>query len=437
MKKIDTLIFPSWIIPIEPENIVFEHHAIAIDQGKILEILHQDKILAHYEAKENIHLKNHVLLPGLVNAHTHTPMILFSGLADDLALMDWLNNYIWPAEKKWLSDEFCYDGARLAVLEMLRSGTTCFNDNYFFLEGIGRAVEEAKLRAHLGVCILDFPTAYGNNADDYLLKAQKIYAHYQHHDLISASIAPHAPYTVSDDTFYKVKDLAEKTGMLIHVHLHETLDEIEQSLKQFGMRPIERLYKLGVLSEKTQAVHLAQISDEDIEILAATRTHVVHCPESNLKLASGFCPVKKLMDKNINVALGTDSTASNNDLDMMGEMKTAAILAKAVAKDPTAVNAFQALKMATLNGAKSLGVDHRIGSLIPHKEADMVAIDLAAPNTQAIFNPASQVVYAANSRQVSDVWVAGKQLLKNGEFVYLDAKEIMDKAEIWRYKIKP
>lgn len=433
LQKIDTVIYPRWVIPIEPENVVYENYAIAIDQGKILNVLPKEQAIENYDPKEKIYLKNHVLLPGFINTHTHTPMSLFKGFADDLALMNWLNNYIWPAEKKWLGDEFCYDGAMLAILEMLRGGTTCFNDNYFFMESIGRAAEDSYIRAALGITVLDFPTAYSNNAEETLAKAEDIYANYKNHDLISVSIAPQGPYTCCDETFLKVKDFAEKNNVPIHLHLHETLDEIAMS----HLRPINRLHNLGILSKNTQAIHFVHATLEDIILLKETGVHVVHSPESNLKLASGFCPVKQFMDVGINVALGTDGSASNNDLDMLGEMKTAAILAKAVSGDPTALNAFEALKMATLNGAKAMGLENQTGSLIPNKSADIIAIDLSFPCTQPVFNPISQIVYAANSQQVTDVWVAGKQLLKNSEFVYLDAKAVLDKAKIWRSKIKP
>jgi 5-methylthioadenosine/S-adenosylhomocysteine deaminase len=436
MQKVDSIIYAKWIIPIEPENVVFEDHAIVINDRKIVELLSHQRAKEIYEARENITLDQHALMPGFINTHTHTPMTLFRGLADDLALMEWLENHIWPAEKKWLGDAFCYDGARLAILEMIRSGTICFNDNYFFLESIGRACEEMKIRAALGVCVLDFPTPYGNSADDYLSKAEKLYDHYKGHDLISVSIAPHAPHTVSDNTFLKVKNFSEKYHVPVHLHLQETADEINQSLKQYHKRPIQRLVELGILSKNTQAVHLTQVTDEEIALLREHQVSVLHCPESNLKLASGFCPVKKLMEAGINVALGTDGTASNNDLDMLSEMKTAAILAKAVSNDPTALNAFQSLKMSTLNGAKAMGLDKKIGSLIPNKSADFIAIDLSDINTQPVYNPISQIVYAANSRQVSDVWINGERILKDCKFTHIDEIEIINKAKKWKEKIK-
>ena len=431
---IDTLIFPRWIIPIEPENKVLENHFLAIHQGKIRDILPLEKA-DDFRAKEKIILSNHAVLPGFINAHTHTPMTLFRGLADDLALMEWLEHHIWPCEKKWLSDEFCYDGTRLAISEMLKSGTTCFNDNYFFLNGIGKAVQESHIRASLGACILDFPTAYGNDADDYLAKAHESVEQFHLQGLLSVNIAPHAPYTVSNHTFEKIKKFAEEYDLTIQVHLQETLHEVQESFKIHKHSPVERLDKLNILSNQTQAVHMTQISDQDFDILKKTGVHIVHCPESNLKLASGFCPVEKLMKYNINVALGTDGTASNNDLDMLGEMKIAAILAKAVAQDPCAVNAFQALKMATFNGARAMGISDQTGSLIKNKQADFIAIDLSFANTQPLYHPMSQIVYAANSAQITDVWVSGKHLLKNRKLAYMDEKEIIAKADDWKNKI--
>lgn len=435
METIDTLLYPRWIVPIEPHNTYLDNHAIAIHQGHIKAIVPQSNAEQLFTAKETIHLKNHAVLPGLINSHTHNPMVLFRGVADDLALMDWLQNHIWPAEKKWLNDSFCYDGTQLAILEMLRSGTTCFNDHYFFSDTIGKATHEAGMRGVLGGFVIDFPTNYSQSVDEYLTKAQDLYHNWHNHALIQVSIAPHAPYSVSDATFLKVKAFAEKNSVRIHLHLHETADEINQSLQQYHKRPLRRLYELGIVSPALECVHMTQINAEDIEILQQTKAHIVHCPCSNLKLASGITPVQQLLDAKINVALGTDGAASNNDLDMFNEMHFAAMIAKAAAKDPTAFNAAAALRTATLGGAKALGLEHKIGSLESGKAADIIAVNLSDINTQPIYNPISQLVYAMNSRQVTDVWVAGKRLLKEQQFTTMDEVAILEKAKQWRGKI--
>lgn len=436
MKTIDTIVISRWIVPIEPANRVLENHALAVDAGKIIAIAPLEEIQAKYTTKTTQHFSEHVILPGLINAHTHSPMVLFRGLADDLALMDWLQNHIWPMEKRWLDDEFVYDGTQLAMLEMIASGTTCFNENYFFGEGITKAIDAAKMRAVMGACIIDFPTAYANTPDEYIEKATRLQQTWQQHPLIAISFAPHAPYTISDETFLKIKSLADQHKMLIHLHLHETADEIAQSMQQYQQRPIARMAKLGMLSPRTQCIHMTQINEEDIELIKASGASIIHCPESNLKLASGFAPVTKFINAGINTGLGTDGACSNNDLDMFGEMQTAALLAKAVASDPTTLTAYETLRMATLNNAKALNLDHEIGSLVPGKAADMIAVQLDAINTTPIYNPISHLVYAVNNRQVTDVWVRGKKLFENRKFTTLDQGAILDKAKNWAQKIR-
>lgn len=435
MNSVETIIIPRWIIPVMPEAVVWENHAVVLDGGKIKDILPAEKVTEQYRAQEVIQLPNHAILPGFINTHTHTPMTLFRGLADDLKLMDWLQNHIWPAEKKWLSDVFCYDGARLAIVEMIKSGTTCFNENYFFLDSIGKAVSEAGMRASLGVCVLDFETAYAKTCEEYLEKAKNLISTYAHQALISVNVAPHAPYTLSDKSFDIIKQFAEENNVILQIHLQESQDEIHQSEQQYKMRPLNRLYQLGVLSSKTQAVHMVHVNQADLALIQKTQLHIVHCPESNLKLASGFSPVQQFLENKINVALGTDGAASNNDLDMLGEMKTAAILAKAVSNNSSALNAYQALKMATYNGAVAMGIENLVGSVEKNKQADLIAIDLSYPNTQPVYHPISQIVYASGSHQISDVWIKGQRVLKGYQCSTLDQTEILEKANTWKNKI--
>jgi 5-methylthioadenosine/S-adenosylhomocysteine deaminase len=435
MQVVDTLIYPRWIIPIEPHDAVLEQHAIAIQHGHITALLPAKEAALTYLAKETLHLPEHVVMPGLVNVHTHSAMTLFRGMADDLALMEWLENHIWMAERQWLSDEFVYDGTQLAILEMLRSGTTCFNDHYFYPSSVARAAVEAGMRAVIGPIIISFGSGYAITPDDYINKAIETYHAWQH-PLIKTMFAPHSPYAVDDVTLLKIQQIADELALRVHLHLHETKNEIEQSLKDYNKRPLQRIADLGLVTEHLLCVHMTQVCDEDLAILQQKRPHIVHCPESNLKLASGLCPTTKFFQNDLNVALGTDGAASNNDLDMFAEMRTAALLAKVESNEPTAINAAAALRMATLNGARALGLENEIGSVVPGKWADLIAINLADINTQPVYHPSSHCVYALNSRQISDVWVAGKRLLKNGQFTQLDVKAIIAKANEWAEKFK-
>ncbi|MFZ0254933.1 MAG: TRZ/ATZ family hydrolase [Gammaproteobacteria bacterium] len=436
MQSIDTLIFARYVIPVEPDNALLEDHAIAIHQGRILAILPQHEAIQIYCATIEHRLPKHALIPGLVNAHTHAAMNLFKGLADDLPLMDWLNDHIWPAETRFVSQRFVRDGTQLAVAEMLRSGTTCFSDMYFFPEETARAAHEAGIRATVGLIVVDFPTVWARDAEEYLAKGIAVHDSCRHLPLVQTAFAPHAPYTVSDEPLERIAVYAEELDVRIHMHVHESADEVMQGRARYGERPLQRLERLGLLSPRLLAVHMTQLESAEIEWFAGFGAHVVHCPESNLKLASGFCPVARLLESGVNVALGTDSAASNDDLDMLGEMRTAALLAKGVAGSARAVPAAQALRMATLNGAQALGLEDQIGSLVPGKSADMVAINLQTIETEPLYHPISQLVYAAGRRQVSDVWIAGRHVLKRGALVTLDEELMLRRASEWRERIR-
>ncbi len=435
MEHVDTLIHARWIIPVEPDNTVLEHHSLAIRDSRIVAILPTAEAVKQFEADTTQTLDEHTLIPGLINAHTHLAMSLFRGLADDLPLMEWLNDHIWPAEAAWVSPEFVEDGSRLAIAEMLRGGTTCFNDMYFFPDISAQVAADAGMRATVGMILIDFPTVWAANAEEYISKGTQVHDHYRNHPLINAAFAPHAPYTVSDEPLKKALMLAEQMDVQIHMHIHETADELEGSQKQYGERPLARLAKLGLISPRLLAVHMTQLSDDEIGQLASAGASVVHCPESNLKLASGFCPIAKLTEAGVNVALGTDGAASNNDLDMLGEMRTAALLAKAVASDASAIPAATALRMATLNGAKALGIDSETGSLETGKTADITAIHLGGLESQPIYNPISQLVYATGRDRVSDVWVAGRHVVKEQVLTTLDEDSIHQKARQWGERI--
>jgi 5-methylthioadenosine/S-adenosylhomocysteine deaminase len=411
MKNIDTLLHARWVIPVDNKSRYLENHCIAIHDDKILDILPCDDARKKYDATVTRHYERHALIPGLINSHTHAAMNLFRGLADDLSLMDWLENHIWPAESRHVNEAFVHTGTELAIAEMIRSGTTCFNDMYFFPDITARVAADTGIRASVGLILIDFPTVWANNSEEYIDKGLAVFDHYKGHELIKTAFAPHAPYTVSDQPLQRVRTLSDELELSIHMHIHETAFEVSEAKKNTGVRPLTRLYELGLLTPALQAVHMTQLQDDEIPLLASTGSHVIHCPESNMKLASGICPVKQLLDAGVNVALGTDSSSSNNDLDMFGEMRSAAMLAKISTMDATAVSAEQALQMATINGARALGIDDIAGSLEPGKFADIVAVNFDTIETMPVYDPVSHLVYCSSREHVSDVWIAGRQLL--------------------------
>ncbi|MGB5178380.1 MAG: TRZ/ATZ family hydrolase [Gammaproteobacteria bacterium] len=435
MTAVDTLIHSRWIAPVEPAATLLEHHSVAIHEGRIQAILPTEQALSSYTASIEHALHRHLLIPGLINAHTHAAMSLLRGLADDLPLNEWLNEHIWPAESRWVNEEFVHDGTQLAMAEMLRSGTTCFNDMYFFPDTAARAAASCGMRACVGLIVLDFPTVWAQDADEYISRGLSVHDQYRSDPLITTLFAPHAPYTVSDKPLEHIRVLADELDMGIHMHVHETADEIDKAVELTGKRPLARLRDLGLISPAMLAVHMTQLSTEEISEFAGGGAHVVHCPESNLKLASGFCAAHTLNTAGINVALGTDGAASNNDLDMLGEMRTAALLGKAVCGDASALPAHTILKMATLNGAKALGIDAEAGSLLAGKWADITAVCLDTLETQPVYNPVSQLVYATGREQVTDVWVAGQHLLKDRRLTTLDGNDILERTRDWHARI--
>lgn len=439
--NVDSLIHARWLLPMDisypgMKGNILAHHSIAVKDGKILDILPAKEISNKYQALTEYELQRHVVMPGLINCHTHAAMTLFRGLADDLPLMEWLNKHIWPAEQKWVDADFVADGTRHAVAEMIRSGTTCFNDMYFFPEQTARIAEKTGIRAVIGLIVLDFPTAWAESSAEYIYKGSEIHAIYKHNPLVHTAFAPHAPYTVSDKSLQQIGTLAEELDIGIHIHLHETLDEIDQSKEKYGKRPIQRLNELGLMNPRLRAVHMVHLTEQEIELLNEYGIHVVHCPGSNLKLASGICPVNKLLQQDINVVLGTDGASSNNDLDMIGEMRLAGLLAKGSNGISNALPAYQVLEMATIKAAEALGLDQIIGSLSKNKAADIISINLDTIESQPLYDPPSQIIYTANRNQVDNVWVAGRLLLKDGELTTIDKKDVLEKAHNWQKKIK-
>ena len=429
----DLCLKAPWIIPVEPRGQVLHDHAVLVRDGRIAALV---PAAAAPEAAHTVDLPGHCLLPGLVNAHTHAAMTLFRGLADDLPLPQWLNDHIWPAESRHVNADFARDGSALAALEMIRGGTTCFADMYFFADETARVASGAGLRAALGLVVIDFPTAWARDPEEYLSRGVALCDKWRHDPLITPLLAPHAPYSVSDETLMQIRVRADELDIGLHMHIHETEGEISQSLQSHGVRPLARLDRLGLVHANLMAVHMTQLTQEEIALCAERGVSVVHCPESNLKIAAGICPVASLVHAGVSVALGTDGAASNNDLDMWGEMRTAALLAKGTSGDATAVPAAMALEMATLNGARALGLGDDIGSLLAGKSADLIAVDLGAPATQPVYDPLSQLVYAAGRDQVTHAWVAGRPLMRDRRVLTLDERAIIGRAVAWRDKIR-
>jgi 5-methylthioadenosine/S-adenosylhomocysteine deaminase len=401
-------------VPVEPAGSVLEGHAVAVRDGRIEAVLPQSEVANRFREYESVVLPDHVLIPGLVNAHTHAAMSLMRGLADDLPLMRWLEEHIWPAEGKHVSPAMVRDGTLLACAEMLRGGITCFNDMYFFPEASLEAARAAGMRVALGIIVIEFPTPYASDAADYLRKGLALRDREGDDPLASFCLAPHAPYTVSDATFRQVATLAAELDLPVHVHLHETEHEVRRSLSEHGVRPIERLRRLGVLGPGLIAVHAVHLEKQEVELLGSHAASIAHCPSSNLKLASGFAPIEALRRAGANLCLGTDGAASNNRLDLFQEMRTAALVAKAVARDAQALPAHAALRAATLGGAQAIGIGELAGSIAPGKAADLVAVAMRAPELAPCYDPVSHLVYAAGREHVTHVWVNGEARVIDG-----------------------
>jgi 5-methylthioadenosine/S-adenosylhomocysteine deaminase len=431
----DVLIEAGWVVPVVPHGVVLEDHAVAVSADRIVAVLPIAEARARFDAKDTVSRPDGALVPGFVNAHAHNPMTLLRGVADDLPLKVWLQQHIWPIEAAVIGPDFVADGVTLAIAEMLRGGTTCANENYFFPDVQAATYKRFGFRARVGLPVIDFPTAWAKSDDEYFERAGDVHDQWRGDALVDTAFAPHAPYTVNDANFERIRMLADQLDIPVHLHLHEPAQEVEQSIEKHGQRPIARIDRLGLFNDRLIAVHMTQLTEAEIALGAERGVSVVHCPESNLKLASGFCPVCALQRAGANLAIGTDGCASNNDLDMFGETRTAAILAKAVAQDAAGFDAFSALRAATLGGAKALGWDDRIGSIEPGKQADLVCIDLSPLETQPLHHVVSQLVYATGRQQVSDVWIAGARKLRERELVDMDENAIVANARQWRDRI--
>ena len=432
---VDLQIEARWVIPVEPQGLVLESHAVVVDAHRIVAILPIAEARVRFAPRERAELGDHALIPGLINAHTHNPMTLMRGLADDLPLMVWLKEHVWPAEAKVMGPEFVRDGVELAIAEMIRGGTTCCNENYFFPDVQAATYIKHGFRSRIGLPVIEFPTPWAQSRDEYFDKALAVHDDLRGQALIGTAFAPHAPYTVSDESFERIHLLSDQLDLPVHLHLHETADEINDSLRDFGMRPFARIKQLGLVNERLIAVHMTQLTEAEIHDCAAQGVSIVHNVESNMKLNSGFCPAEAIRRAGVNLAIGTDGCASNNDLDLFGEMRSAAMVGKLVANDASAMGAASVLHAATMGSARALGWHDRIGSIEVGKQADLTAVNLATIESQPIYNVVSQLIYAAGRHQVSDVWIAGARKLRNRELTGMDTGEILIKARRWRERI--
>ncbi|MDX2354738.1 TRZ/ATZ family hydrolase [Stutzerimonas xanthomarina] len=431
---LDLLLLPTWLVPVEPAGVVLKNHALGIRDGRIVLIAPREEA-DQYLANETRDLSGMLLAPGLVNAHGHAAMTLFRGLADDLPLMTWLREHVWPAESRWVDEAFIKAGTELAIAEQLQSGITCFSDMYFFPEVVSQLAHKHGIRAQISIPVLNLPIPGARDADEALRKGVALFDDLKHHPRLSIAFGPHAPYSVGDDKLESIRTLVAEMDIGIHMHVHETANEVEEAFREYGERPLARLARLQLLGPRFQAVHMTQVNDDDIALLVEHNCSVIHCPESNLKLASGFCPVERLWEAGINVAIGTDGAASNNDLDLLGETRTAALIAKAVSGSATALNAHRALRMATLNGARALGLDDHTGSIEVGKFADLVAFDLSRLAQQPVYDPVSQLIYSCSRDCVRHVWVAGKHLLDDRQLTRMDEEQLIATAQEWGNKI--
>jgi len=436
MQHCDTLIAPRWCVPVEPAGTIHEGYAVAVSDDRIVEILPLDEAKAAYQPSIFVERPGHVLIPGLVNTHTHAAMTLFRGLADDMPLETWLREGIWPAEKRWASAEMVRDGTELAIAEMLRGGVTCFSDQYFFPEIVAETAVDLHMRAVVGTPVVDFPTAWADCTTEYLNKgAELVHDPYADHPLISTCFAPHSTYSLSDESMIALRVLADQLDVPIQMHLHETAAEVADAVKKTGKRPLERLAELGLLNASLLAVHAVHVTPGEIERMASAGVGIAHCPRSNLKLASGIAPVAEFLAAGMTVGIGTDGAASNNVLDVLSELRTAALLAKVASADASALTAMDALRLGTISAARALRRDHEIGSIEAGKWADLTCVDLMRCNSQPVYDPVSQLVYTARAEQITDVWVSGRHQVEDTRLTGIDTESLFKRSSEWQTRI--
>ena len=432
-QPVDILLTNAHVLSMDEQLTQYDPGALAVRGDSIVAVGPEAEIKKEYAAKETFDCCGKILMPGLVNAHTHVPMTLLRGLADDLRLDVWLQGYMWPVEREFVSPEFVRLGTQIACAEFIRSGVTTFNDMYFFEEEVAKATAEAGLRAVCGQSVLKFPTSDAPSYEDAMARARDFIQTWKGHELIVPAIAPHAPYTTTADMLRETAELAKEFDVPLHIHLAETSFEVENMREEQGMPVIPYVKKQGLFEAKVIAAHCVHIDPGEIRTLKNHGAGVAHNPSSNLKLASGFAPVTKMLEAGLNVGIGTDGPASNNNLDMFEEMRLASFVAKAASNDPTSVPAQTALTMATRLGAQALHLGHLTGSLTPGRRADLIVVDLSPVHNSPRFrrdpnNAYAQIVYAAKSADVSDVMVNGKWLMRDRQLLTLNEGELLDQA---------
>lgn len=431
MKPCDLLISGGWLVSVNPQNDVLTDTSIVVTGGRIEAILPTAEAKRSYSPEKLVDRPDHILMPGLINAHTHLAMNLFRGMADDLPLESWLEHHIWPAEQRVMSAEFVKNGTRLALAESIRSGVTCVNDMYFFPDQVASVLDESGMRGLVGMLIIDFASAWAADSKTYFSKGIDLHDRLRSHSRINTCFAPHSTYAVAEENLKKIAVLATEMDVPVHIHLHETAAEIQRSVEQHGHRPLAIIENCGLLTPSLIAVHMTQLEQAEIALLAEQGVNIVHCPQSNMKLASGAAPIAELMQQGCNVALGTDGAASNNDLDMLGEMQSAGLLAKLTSNNAAACDAASLLRQATINGARALGIDSTTGSLEPGKAADIIAIDTMTPEMQPLHNIYSTLAYSTSRHNVTDVWVDGNSLMQSRQLTTLDCNSIVAEAQQW------
>ena len=431
----DLIIEPTWVLPITPARTVLTGHSVAIRGANIVAIGPSQTIQQRFHTTTLQRLDGQLLMPGLVNAHGHAAMVLLRGLAEDLPLEAWLTNRIWPLEAQWISPEFVADGVALALLEMLKSGTTCFSDMYYFPELTARAARDCGMRAQVTFPLIDFANAWSKNAGDGFHKGLALHDEYRDDTLIRIGFGPHSAYALNETDLLKSLTLAEEIDAPIHMHLHETASEVAAARRQLGCTHIQRLAQIGMLVPRLQAVHLTQLDDADLDALVEGGVRAVHCPQSNLKLGSGAADIGRMRRRGLLVGLGSDGAAANNSLDMFAEARTAALLAKTVSGDPTALDAYETLELVTLGSARALGLDTVVGSIELGKAADLITIDLTHSGALPVHRPESTLLYTVSGSHVRNVWVAGRQLLADGSPTTLDENAIHSRATVWASRL--
>ncbi|GAB4539839.1 MAG: amidohydrolase family protein [Thermodesulfovibrionia bacterium] len=437
MERVDLIIKADYILTMEDGLPVIDNGAIAISNGRIRDVGDESSVLTRYESQRMIGGGKRVAFPGLINTHTHAAMVYFRGIADDLPLQEWLERHIWPNEMRWLTAGFVDDAIELACLEMLKAGVTTYADMYFYQSVAAKRLQEIGMRAVLGTGIIDFPWGdYARTPDDYFRKAEENIKEWKGHELITPCVAPHATFTCGPENYKRAKEMADRYDVPLHTHLSETGFEVSECVKRYGKRPVEYLDDLGILSERLFAAHCVWVDEREIELLARRNVGVSHCIESNLKLASGVSPIPQMLKAGIRVGLGTDGAASNNDLNILGEMATVAKVHKAYSNDPTAIDSKTALLMATRYGAEILGLGREIGTITPGKKADIVIANLNHPHLTPLYDIYSHITYAMRPSDVESVIVNGRVVVEDGKALTIDEEVVMEKARGWQERIK-